>query len=111
MAEQRFVKVAKVSEVLPGEMTVVRLDRNQILLANIDGPVYAINNMCSHKMGRLAKGRLDSVEGVPVVVCPFHQARFSILTGEALTSPATKSIQAYEVRISGEEILLGFSQV
>ena len=39
MAEQRFVKVAKVSEVLPGEMTVVRLDRNQILLANIDGTV------------------------------------------------------------------------
>ncbi|GIT43887.1 MAG: hypothetical protein Ct9H300mP11_18230 [Chloroflexota bacterium] len=32
MAEQRFVKVAKISEVLPGEMTVVRLDPNQILL-------------------------------------------------------------------------------
>ena len=102
MAELEFVKVAEVGEVAPGEMAMVRLDRDQILLANVDGTFYAINNMCSHKMGRLAKGRLDNVE----VICPFHSARFSVVTGEALTSPASKSVQTYEILISGEEILI-----
>ena len=37
MAEQEFVKVAEVGEVAPGEMTMVRLDRDQTLLANVDG--------------------------------------------------------------------------
>ena len=102
MAEQEFVKVAQVGEVAPGDMTMIKLGRDQILLANVDGTFYAINNMCTHKMGRLAKGRLDDVE----VVCPFHQARFSVVTGEALTSPARKSVQTYEVHVSGEEIMI-----
>lgn len=107
MAEQQFVKVGEVSDVAPGNMTMVRLDRDQVLLANIDGAFYAINNMCSHKMGRLAKGRLDDFE----VVCPFHQARFSIVTGEALSPPARESVQIYEVRISGEDILIRSANV
>ncbi len=111
MAKEGFVKVAEVGEVKPGEMTMVKLDRDQVLLANIDGTFYAVNNMCSHKMGRLAKGRLDNLEGVPVVVCPFHQARFSVLTGEALTSPATKSVQTYEVCVSGEEVLIRSTKI
>ena len=106
MAEQEFVKVAEVNEVSPGEMTMVRLGRDQVLLANVGGTYYAINNMCSHKMGRLAKGRLDNLEGEPCVVCPFHSAKISVVTGEALTSPATKPVQTYEVRVSGEEILI-----
>ena len=117
MAEQEFVKVAEVGEVAPVEMTMVRLDRDQILLANVDGTFYAINNMCSHKAGRLAQGRLDDVEGELCVVCPFHSARISLVTGEALTrpaispSPAIKSVQTYEVRISGDEILFRSANV
>lgn len=104
MLEQEFVKIADVSEVAPGEMTVVRLGRDQVLLANIDGAFYAINNMCTHMMGRLGKGWLDGVE----VICPFHSARFSVVTGQALTPPATESAQSYEVRVSGEEVQIRF---
>ena len=107
MSEPTFVKVAKVGEVAPGEMTMVKLDRDKILLANVAGTFYAINNMCSHKMGRLAKGRLDDIE----VVCPFHQARFSVVTGEALSSPARKSVRTYEVRISDDDVLISSSNV
>ena len=107
MVEQEFVKVAEVGDVAPGEMTVVRLDRDQILLANVGGTFHAINNMCSHMKGRLAKSWLDDVE----VIYPFHSSRFSVVTGEALTRPATKSVQTYEVRISGEEILIKSANV
>ena len=102
MTEHKFVKVGQVADVPPGTMLMVKLDRAQVLLANVAGRFYAINNMCSHKMGRLAKDRLDDVE----VVCPFHQARFSVITREALTAPATKSVKTYEVRLTGEDILI-----
>ena len=107
MPEQEFVKVAEVGEIGPGQMTMVRLGRSQVLLANVGGTFYAINNICTHKMGRLAKGRLDDVQ----VVCPFHQARFNVITGEALTRPATKSVQTYEVRIEGEEVMIKCNSV
>jgi len=50
MAEQEFVKVADVGEVAPGEITVVRLDRDQILLVNVGGTFHAINKSitCAH---------------------------------------------------------------
>ena len=107
LLHQGVAAVADVGEVAPGEMTVVRLDRDQILLANVGGTFHAINNMCSHMKGRLAKGWLDDVE----VICPFHSSRFSVVTGEALTPPATKSVTTYEVRISGEEILIRSANV
>jgi nitrite reductase/ring-hydroxylating ferredoxin subunit len=58
MVEPEFVKVAEIGEVAPGEMIMVRLDRDQVLLANVDGTFYAINNMCSHKKGIQRKARL-----------------------------------------------------
>ena len=102
MAEQGFVKVAELGDVSPGNMTMVRVDQDQVLLANVDGTFYAINNMCTHMKGRLAKGRLDDNQ----VICPFHSARFNVITGEALTSPAKKPVQTYEVQVSGDEILI-----
>jgi nitrite reductase/ring-hydroxylating ferredoxin subunit len=105
MTEQEFVQVAQIGDLSPGEMTMVKLNRDQVLLANVAGTFYAINNMCTHMMGRLAKGFLDDSE----VVCPFHSARFSVVTGKALSSPAKDNIQTYEVKISGEEILIRLS--
>ena len=48
MPEQEFVKVAEVGEIGPGQMTMVRLGRSQVLLANVGGTFYAINNICTH---------------------------------------------------------------
>ena len=52
---------------------------------------------------RSLKANLDGEQ----VECPGHGALFSVITGEAASPPADESVDAYEVRISGQEILVG----
>ncbi len=103
MAESEFVKVAETGELSPGQMKSVSLGEEEVLLANVDGNFYVISNTCTHAMGPLSEGDLDGDQ----VECPLHGAIFSVLTGEVLNPPAGENVPAYEVRISGTDILVG----
>jgi len=48
MGESGFVKVADLSEVSPGGMKYVEVGDNQVLLANLEGTIYACDNVCTH---------------------------------------------------------------
>ncbi len=103
MAESGFVKVAEVSEISPGEMKVVEVGEEQILLVNVDGNIHACEDICSHAYASLSEGDLNGDE----VECPLHGSAFNVITGEALTPPAEDSIRVFEVRIEGEDVLVG----
>lgn len=103
MAESGFEKVAETSELSPGEMKSVQLGQEELCLANVDGNFYAIENSCSHMGGPLASGELDGEQ----VECPLHGAIFNVVTGEVQNPPARDGVQAREVRISGNDILVG----
>jgi nitrite reductase/ring-hydroxylating ferredoxin subunit len=103
MAELGFVKVAELGEISPGEMKLVELGQDQILLANIDGKVFAIDDICSHAYASLSEGDLNGEE----VECPLHGSAFNVITGEALTPPADESLRVFQVRVEGQDILLG----
>ena len=103
MAESEFVKVAETSEIPPGKMKSVRLGQEEVLLANVDGNFHAISDTCSHQGGTLSDGDLAGEQ----VECPLHGAAFNVVTGEVQNLPARQGVQAYEVRISGNDVLLG----
>ena len=103
MAESGFVKVAGIGELSPGEMKQVQLGQEELLVANVDGSFYVIGDTCTHSMGPLSQGELDG----ETVECPLHGARFSVITGECVGPPADERVNAYEVRVSGQEILVG----
>jgi len=103
MAEPGFEKVAETSEIAPGEMKLVPLGQGEVLLANVGGNFYAINDTCTHMGGALADGDLDGEQ----VQCPLHGAIFNVVTGEVHNPPAREGVQAYEVQISGNDILVG----
>ena len=103
MAEAGFVKVAETGELAPGKMRSVRLGEEEVMLVNVDGNYYAISDTCSHRGGTLSEGDLDGEQ----IECPLHGATFNVVSGEALSLPAREGVQAYEVRISGNDILLG----
>ncbi len=48
MADSGFVKVADLSELSPGEMKNVEVGDDQVLLANVEGTIYACDNLCTH---------------------------------------------------------------
>ena len=103
MAESGFEKVAETGELSPGQMKSVTLGQEEVLLANVDGNFYAVSNECTHRGGTLSDGDLDGEQ----VECPLHGAIFSVVTGEVQGPPAQRGVQAYEVRVSGKDVMAG----
>ncbi|MGP8135348.1 MAG: Rieske (2Fe-2S) protein, partial [Thermoplasmata archaeon] len=54
-----------------------------ILLAPVDGGVYAIEATCPHLGGSLAEGTLNGRH----LTCPLHEATFDVSTGAVVTDP------------------------
>jgi nitrite reductase/ring-hydroxylating ferredoxin subunit len=103
MADSGFVKVAAVSEIPPGDMKMVEVGNEQILLVNVDGTIHACDDVCSHSYASLSEGDLAGAE----VQCPLHGAMFNVVTGEVLTPPADEPLRLFEVRIEGDDVLVG----
>lgn len=103
MGQSGFVKVADLSEVSPGEMKYVEFGDNQVLLANVQGTIYACDNLCTHAFAPLAEGDLDGEQ----VECPLHGSVFNVATGEVIDPPAVESLRVFQVRIEGQDILVG----
>ncbi len=98
MAE--FVRVAGRGDVPAGEMLIVEIEGEEIVLANVGGQIYAFGNGCTHRGGPLGEGLLEGDE----VECPLHQGRFNVKTGEAVQEPPTEPIPTYQVRLDGDDI-------
>jgi nitrite reductase/ring-hydroxylating ferredoxin subunit len=95
-----FVPVTRASELSPGAMTWVALDRERVLIANVDGCFYALQDSCGHRQAPLSKGTLEG----HVIECPLHFARFDVRTGKLLSGPASADVPTYEVRVEGDTV-------
>ena len=100
-----FVTVAKVGEIAPGGVRIVRIDDVEVAVFHVDGGYYAIEDVCTHDGGELTGGRIVGEE----IECPRHGARFDVRDGAVLCLPATAPVPTYEVRIEGEDIQVGWS--
>ena len=99
-----FVSVSKINEVGNGDRLYVEIDDLELVLFNIAGEYFAIGDVCSHDDGPLGDGEIDAYD----VICPRHGARFDVRSGQATSLPAVTSIPSYPVRISGDDIEIGF---
>jgi nitrite reductase/ring-hydroxylating ferredoxin subunit len=53
-------------------------------VGNRDGSYFAVSRRCRHQFADLAEGTLDA-EGC--LVCPWHQSRYDVRTGEMVAGP------------------------
>ena len=88
-----WIFVGTRSEMLPGEYKVVWDGDTAIAVYNIDGDLYAIEDVCSHDGGELAGGEVHGFE----VECPRHGARFDVRTGAVMCPPAYEPIASFPV--------------
>jgi len=84
-------------------MKAVTIGGRDILLARVNGEFYAVSNECTHIAMPLDQGTLAGY----AVQCPLHGSRFDLRTGAALCEPAEGPLVVYQVRIVGDEILIG----
>lgn len=87
--------VAPVQQFPPGSCRCLVVDGVDIAVFNIEGRYYAIEDLCTHEASTLSDGTLEGLE----IICPLHAARFSLLTGEALSPPAYEPLTLIPVRV------------
>ena len=104
-----FIKVAETSEVLLGQMKVVKLAEKEVVIANVNNVYYAMENSCTHMHGELSKGLLEG----NTLTCPKHKAKFDVTTGKVVSGPKVplmhpkiKDEPVYAVKVEGKDILL-----
>jgi 3-phenylpropionate/trans-cinnamate dioxygenase ferredoxin component len=96
MSEHR---VAAISEIAPGTTKRVELAGVGMLLCNVGGSVFAIEDVCTHDGGPLDQGELEGA----CVVCPRHGATFDVRSGDA-TMPAVMPVATFPVDVRGDDV-------
>ncbi len=106
----QYIKVAQTDEVKPGEKKKISLNNKVLLLTNVQGTYYAIDNKCPHMGGSLYEGKLDG----GTITCPKHGSVFDVRTGKVVKNGKIVFInlkvndtKAYPVKIEGTDILIG----
>ncbi len=91
------ITVCPLAELAPGTMRLIEVDDDEILVANCDGTVLAMENRCSHDDGPLNEGTLDVAKCT--VECPRHGSIFDLRTGIPLTLPAYEPVDIFPITI------------
>ena len=95
------ISVARTSDLRPGEMRLVEVsDEKILLLRTFEGRWHALAPTCPHAGAPLEKGALCGSR----LICPWHKSCFSASNGALLESPALESLHAYFLEIVGEEV-------
>jgi 3-phenylpropionate/trans-cinnamate dioxygenase ferredoxin subunit len=92
-----WTRVAALSELLPGESRVAWDGDTPILVVNLDGVLYAVEDKCTHEDFELSAGTIDEADGS--IECVLHGARFDLRDGRALCGPAYLPVARFPVRV------------
>ena len=81
-------------EIAPGKMIGVDVGAYKVLLCNIDGDLFGVENFCTHARVSLSFGELKDNQ----IECPVHGARFDVRTGTVMCGPAARGLRRFAVR-------------
>jgi nitrite reductase (NADH) small subunit len=97
-----FVKIATQSELPPeGEAREFPCGEQVICVANVNGMITAMDNVCLHLGGPLGQGVIEGDK----LVCPWHGWQYDPKTGEAGHNPSAK-VAVYPVRIENGDVMI-----
>ena len=85
------------AELLPGEKTTVWHGDTPILVVNLDGAYYAVEDKCTHEDFELSPGDVDAEAGT--IECVLHGARFDLRNGDATCAPAYEPVAKFPVKV------------
>ena len=100
MADRNWVKVAPLDAVRPNDMRGFKVGGRSIALYNVDGIIYATDDVCTHAYALLSAGFLEG----DVVECALHSGRFDVKTGKSLCLPVTSDLDVFSTRVVDGDI-------
>ncbi len=90
-----WINAVAVGDLPPGEHIVVEVEDAVMVLFNLDGEFFAMEDICTHDGSEISSGCI--VDGS--IECPRHGARFDIRTGEVTAPPAYEPVDIFPVRV------------
>ncbi len=91
-----------IDSLTPGKPQSIVVDGEPVCIARIGDEVFAVSNVCSHSYAELSDGEVKGF----AIECWLHGADFDLRTGQALTLPATESIETYRVNRDGNQLTI-----
>ena len=92
------ILVGKTADIPVGKMQKVSADGKEIVVMNIDGSYFAMDDTCTHAGASLAEGTLDG----STVTCGWHGSKWDGKTGKLAAFPAKiKDLNSLNIITSG----------
>jgi 3-phenylpropionate/trans-cinnamate dioxygenase ferredoxin subunit len=95
-----WTRVAAAADCSPGQLKGVMANGTSVVLANVDGSIYALLDQCSHEEYPLSDGEIEGDE----LVCVYHGARFECATGRNTALPAVRPVKSFPVEIRDGDV-------
>ncbi|MBV9610809.1 MAG: Rieske (2Fe-2S) protein [Acidobacteria bacterium] len=83
----------------PGEAKEIPVAGRLVCIANVDGTISAIDNVCLHRGGPLGQGVIENGK----LVCPWHAWQWDPKSGEAAHNPAAR-VAVYPIKVEGDDV-------
>ena len=97
-----FLRLAFQSELPPtGEAKEFSYGEKVICVANVNGVISAIDNVCLHRGGPLGQGTIEGDK----LVCPWHGWQWDPKTGQAAHNPAAR-LSVYTLKIENSDVMI-----
>ena len=95
-----MTRVFALEQLPPGMTRVEMVAEYTIAFFNIDGTIYAVDDVCPHLGGPLHDGRVETDE--LLVTCPLHGWRFSLCDGTM--HPGRRRIATFDVEVRDGDV-------
>jgi 3-phenylpropionate/trans-cinnamate dioxygenase ferredoxin component len=97
-----WVRVAAAQDCPPGSLLGVAAGNQRIVLANVEGDIYALLDQCSHQDFPLSDGELDGQR----LECIYHGAAFDVCSGRAVQLPAIRPVKTFPVEVRDDAVFV-----
>ena len=103
--------VAPLTDIPPGGRKLVQVNGRAVVVFNLGGELFALNNRCPHRGGSLCAGVTTGLvlsdqpgdyqytRKGEIIRCPWHSWEFDIRTGQSWCDPGKVKARKYQVSV------------
>ena len=93
----------KTTEIVSDQMKKITVGGKEIIVSNVDGRYFAIDDTCTHSGASLSEGKLEGT----IVTCDWYGAQFDCKNGKLIKFPGEiEDLKSYKIVIESENIFV-----
>jgi len=97
-----LVELCDVGDVTEDVPFKAQVAATEVAVFQVGDAYYVTQDLCTHGPGSLCEGFVEGNE----IECPFHQGKFSIITGLPTAPPCTEPLKTWKVTVQDGKILV-----